>query len=217
MIHLSPKQTKRQSGQIVGEQCPRQGRVTLEAPVLWSCPSSPHPPLQLWFIRSEMRIFQGWTFWWWSCLVSPDRVFMGASVGIEEVMRHMCDLVGARHHLIQGSLECGARCQALVNFLCELPPAKKSCLEVDCKGVFEFLNLDWQSRPWERLWGTQRVQEGLLQSWAVLGSSQLPLPSLKVDLSSRESAQGFPAEPRPLLSGHRGVLGAGEDCRTCPV
>lgn len=64
MIRLSLKQTKRQSGQIVGGQCPRQGRVTLEAPVLWSCPSSPHPPLQLWLIRSEMRIFQGWTFWW---------------------------------------------------------------------------------------------------------------------------------------------------------
>lgn len=33
------------------------------------------------------------------------------------MVQETCDLVGAGHHLVQGNLECGARCQAHVNFL----------------------------------------------------------------------------------------------------
>ena len=96
------------------------------------------------------------------------------------------------------------------------PPAKKSGLEVDCKGVFKFLDLSWQSRQNEKGSGAPSgCRRGCCKAghcWEVHNFSPL-----KFDLISHEWAWGFPAEPRPLLSGHRRVLGVGEDCRTCPV
>lgn len=57
-------------------------------------------------------------------------------------MVQMCDLVSAGHHLVQGSLECGARCQAHVNFLCELPCSlqlRNQAWRWTAKAFFNFL------------------------------------------------------------------------------